>query len=165
MEKRLPPETPHLRAFLRKLAMGAADFDIDDLVQETMNRALRYQNSYDPARPMRQWLFSIGFRVFLDSREHAKRANEQLLSVLGTDADAAASVDLAVPDSTARSDIRPLLAALEEPEREILERTYLLSESIAEVASGMSLAAGTVKSHLHRARKRLAERFEKEDWL
>ncbi len=54
MEERLPPETPHLRAFLRKLAIGATDFDVDDLVQETMNRALRYQNSYDPTRPVRQ---------------------------------------------------------------------------------------------------------------
>lgn len=163
MEERLPPETPHLRAFLRKLAMGAADFDIDDLVQETMNRALRYQSSYDSARPVRQWLFSIGFRVFLDSRERAKRGNEQLMSVLDTDAVAASA--FSTLDGITGSDVRPLLAVLEQPEREILERTYLLSESIAEVASGMNLAQGTVKSHLHRARKRLAERFEKEDWL
>jgi RNA polymerase sigma-70 factor, ECF subfamily len=163
MEERLPPETPHLRAFLRKLAMGAADFDIDDLVQETMNRALRYQSSYDSARPVRQWLFSIGFRVFLDSRERAKRTGEERLSVFGTEA--VADPALSTVDRVTRPDVRPLLAALEEPEREILERTYLRSESIAEVASGVSLAEGTVKSHLHRARKKLAERFEKEDWL
>ena len=66
MEERLPPEAPYLRAFLRKLAAGAADFDIDDLAQETMNRALRYQDSFDAAKPLRQWLLAIGFRVFSD---------------------------------------------------------------------------------------------------
>jgi RNA polymerase sigma-70 factor (ECF subfamily) len=159
MEERLPPETPHVRAFLRKLALGVADFDIDDLVQETMNRALRYQNSYNPARPLRQWLFSIGFRVFLDTRERVKCTPQATTPV---EEIASASSDSGGFEKT---DIGPLLTALEHPEREILERTYLQSQSIAEVARGMSMAQGTVKSHLHRARKRLAARFEREDWL
>jgi len=83
------------------------------------------------------------------------------LSIVGADAAEAPPQ----PGAFTTADVRPLLAALDQPEREILERTYLLSESIAEVAGGMGLAEGTVKSHLHRAHKRLAARFEREDWL
>ena len=162
MEERLPPEAPYLRAFLRKLAAGAADFDIDDLVQETMNRALRYQDSFDAAKPLRQWLLSIGFRVFLDHREQIKRN-----AIVAGEADLAESPasDSQSTSSASRIDIRPILAALEEPERGVMERTYLQSQSIRQVASALQMAEGTVKSHLHRARRRLADRFCVEDWL
>ena len=161
MEERLPPEAPYLRAFLRKLAAGAADFDIDDLVQETMNRALRYQHSFDAAKPLRQWLFAIGFRVFLDHREQSRRT-----SVVGGTFELTATASTPQNESsTARIDIQPLLAALEEPERGVMERTYLQSQSIRQVANELQMAEGTVKSHLHRARQRLAQRFRAEDWL
>jgi|FLOH01.1.fsa_nt_gi RNA polymerase sigma-70 factor, ECF subfamily len=161
MEERLPQETPVLRAFLRKLALGSADFDIDDLVQETMNRALRYQQSYDRTRPLRQWLFAIGFRVFVDSRN-------RLLRVPGAGGTFDGAESVVAPCALAanpHTDIGSLLAALDDPEKGIVERTYLHSKTIAQVAVEMRMAEGTVKSHLHRARKRLADRFEKEDWI
>ncbi|MCP4093379.1 MAG: sigma-70 family RNA polymerase sigma factor [Planctomycetes bacterium] len=54
-----------------------------------------------------------------------------------------------------RIDIRPILAALEEPERGIMERTYLCAHSIRQVAQDLRMAEGTVKSHLHRAHQRI----------
>lgn len=162
MEERLAPEALYLRSFLRKLAVGVAEFDIDDLVQETMNRALRYRDSYDTARPLRQWLFSIGFRVFLDAREHLKRTP----IIAGSSEMEEFAVALpSAGNKGSRIDVRQILAALEEPERGVMERTYLRSQSVREVAQALAMAEGTVKSHLHRARRRLAERFHVEDWL
>jgi RNA polymerase sigma-70 factor (ECF subfamily) len=161
MEDRFSPETPHLRAFLRKLALGAASFDIDDLLQETMNRALRYEHGYDPDRPARQWLNRIAFRVFLDARSKARREPSSVDPLVAAET-VAAPRPMEGPE---RPDVRPLLEALDDPERSVMERTYLQSKSVAEVAAEMRMAVGTVKSHLHRARRRLAQRFDAEDWL
>src|SRR3546814_2330091 len=48
---------PHLRAFARSLT-GSVDL-ADDLVQETVMRALRAQNQYQPQTNLKAWLFTI----------------------------------------------------------------------------------------------------------
>ncbi len=171
MEDRLTPETPQLRAFLAKLAVAAPSLEVDDLLQETMNRALKYSHSLDLGRPIRPWLQSIAFRVFLDARAHAQR-EPQAVDPVEMSERVAAGVGIGGAGSTTaslipamQSEARQLLEALEEPEKSVMELTYLQQKPIADVAAALNLAAGTVKSHLHRARRRLAARFNKEDWL
>jgi RNA polymerase sigma-70 factor, ECF subfamily len=161
VEEQLALETPYLRAFLRKLVVGSADLEVDDLQQETMNRALKYRSSYNPQQPLRPWLQGIAFRVFLDARGRLHRGVEVHLS--SANSELMAEVKALHPSS--RPDVRPLLQALTEPERSIMQLTYLSGKSIPEVATELDLARGTVKSHLHRARLRLAKRFQPEDWL
>src|SRR3546814_17330967 len=48
---------PHLRAFARSLT-GSVDL-ADDLVQETVMRALRAQNQYQPQTKRKAWPFTI----------------------------------------------------------------------------------------------------------
>jgi RNA polymerase sigma-70 factor, ECF subfamily len=159
VEEQLALETPFLRAFLRKLVVGAADLEVDDLQQETMNRALKYRSSYDPQQPLRQWLHGIAFRVFLDARGRRHRGAEVHLSSANSE------LWTEAPPPPSRPDVRPLLQALAEPERSVMQLTYLGCKSIREVAAELDLAPSTVKSHLHRARLRLAQRFQPEDWL
>lgn len=52
-----------------------------------------------------------------------------------------------------------LLGALDEPGRTLLLRFHHDGRSIGELSEELSLPAGTIKSHLHRARRFLAERF------
>ncbi len=158
MESRLPAEIPTLRILLRRLAAGVPGLDPDDLLQETMQRALRYQHAYDPRQPLGAWLHGIGFRVFLEQRERSRRQPRALGE---GDVEVAAGNGHPLPSP----DLRPLLARLEPTEREALERFHLRGESVAEIARAMGAAEGTVKSWLHRARHRLAERACKEDWL
>lgn len=171
MEDRLALETPQLRALLAKLTVAAPSLEIDDLLQETMNRALKYRSSLDLDRPIRPWLQSIAFRVFLDARERGQRQP--------TSVDPAEMAERVLDESRAegsgrsgnplhrqiQGEARQLLEALDEPEKSVMELTYLQQKSVAEVSAALELAAGTVKSHLHRARRRLAARFNKEDWL
>jgi len=161
VEENLAAETPYLRAFLRKLVLGTAGLEVDDLLQETMNRALQYSHTYDSNLPLRPWLQRIAFRTFLDARAKAKRQP----SMLGR----ADALEFVADDATSPPSIQPqlqsMLQALPEIERKVITAFYLQQFSLRDVAVNLRMAEGTVKSHLHRARKRLADRYQVEDWL
>ncbi len=168
LEDRLPAETPHLRAFLCKLAVATPSLEVDDLFQETVNRALKYRHSMDLDRPIRPWLQSIAFRVFVDARNQQKRAPQSVDPVAVAEGIAdpgGVGVGGNGQDRAATAEAFRLLEALEEPERSVMQPTYLQGKPVADVAAELKIAVGTVKSHLHRARRRLAARFRAEDWL
>lgn len=160
MEGKLPEEIPFLRAFLRRLVVGCPNLDLDDLQQQTMDRALRYRDKYDPERSLRPWLQTIGFRVFLDAREASKR--EPFLVQEGEGPEV---VDVGGESASRRQELLRVLNTLPEPQGEVLQRFYLQEQSVQEIAAALRLAAGTVKSHLHRGRKRLADEQDMEAWL
>ncbi|MCR9244791.1 MAG: sigma-70 family RNA polymerase sigma factor [bacterium] len=135
-----------LRAFLRRLAPT----EIDDLHQETLARAWRSRHTFDPTLGSgRSWLLRIGFRAFLDARDRRSQPTDELPDHL-----AASTADPATW-AAARDDAAVLLQRLPPQEREILLRFHRDGESIAGIAVELRIPAGTVKSHLHRARNRL----------
>lgn len=160
MQSRLASELPSLRILLRRLAGSSPALDPEDLVQETMQRAIRYQASYQPAQPLGAWLNGIALRVFLDARARSLREPHSLGA---TDGEVVAAVTGA--PAHALAELPQLLADLPAAEREALERFHLRGESLAEIAQAMNAAEGTVKSWLHRARHRIAAKACAEDWL
>ncbi|MEO6596777.1 MAG: sigma-70 family RNA polymerase sigma factor [Planctomycetota bacterium] len=135
---------PRVRAFLRNLARG----DLDDLVQETMTRAWRSRHTYDAARGTTDaWLMRIAFRAFLDRPRHPDHGPPSPEPVDGG-CDPARRAAL-------REHTAAMLAALSPREREILLRFHRDGESIDQIARATKVPAGTVKSHLHRARNRM----------
>lgn len=168
MDGRLPAEIPALRATLRRLAAGTAGVDADDLLQETMQRALRYRHAYDPAQPLGAWLSGIALRVFLDARARIRsqpRALGEAVAALPDHAPAPRNGQAITGDPLLAADLQRLLALLPRADREALERFHLREQSIADIARDTGEPEGTVKSRLHRARQRLAGLARKEDWL
>ncbi len=53
-------------------------------------------------------------------------------------------------------DVQAALRALPEQQRQVCVLHYLLDQSVEQVAEGLGVSAGTVKTQLHRARKALA---------
>ena len=150
LEERLVGELPSLRAFLARLSSPARRAEVDDLVQETVARVLRLRASYDPERPLGPWLRATALRLLID---HRRKAADSL--PLAFEVEARAISDRAEE----RESLERLLAALEGVERDVLARFHVRGESIAAIAAQLGLPEGTVKSHLHRARRKLAERF------
>lgn len=149
LEERLVGELPALRAFLIRLSGPARRGEVDDLVQETMARALRLQRSYDRERPLGPWLRATALRIWIDQKRWSAPVP------------LAAEVE-AVPSSYGaeeRDSLERLLAALDGIEREVLARFHVRGQTIAAIASELALPEGTVKSHLHRARRKLVGRF------
>jgi RNA polymerase sigma-70 factor (ECF subfamily) len=153
LEDRLLEELPRIRAFVAKLARGAGlANEIDDMVQEVAARALRYRRAFDVERELSPWLHKAALRVFLDHRERSRREVASVHEVQPVDASTPCEARL-----DDREEIERLLAKLSAVERDVLTRFHARGESVREIAERLRLPEGTVKSHLHRARRKLAE--------
>jgi RNA polymerase sigma-70 factor (ECF subfamily) len=148
LEDRILAHEPRLRAFLRKLSGSAQD--TEDLVQETLTRGLRYQGSFDPVGSLPGWLMKTAFRCYLDLRARRRREPGQL----GDAAELVTATDRSPVE--ARDLVSHLLQRLPPVEQDIVLRFHHRQETVAEIAQRLGMPVNTVKSHLHRARRKLA---------
>src|SRR6266581_1241531 len=136
MREAMLTAVPNLRAFAVSLC---GDMDrANDLVQETLLRAWAHQDSFEPGTNMSAWLFTILRNHF--RTEYRKRRRE------GEDADGGYAERLTSPEAQTGhvefGELREALLHLPPDQREAL------------ILVG---AAGTIKSRVNRARKKLAE--------
>ena len=138
-----------LLGFLRRLC--GADADAEDVLQETLAKVWRLRASFDPDGNAEGWLLQAAFRTFCDHRARQRRAVPG--STTEPDALPAPSAPGAVE---LRDEVVRALAALPAIERELLLGFHRDGLSLRELAERHALPVNTVKSHLHRARQRLA---------
>jgi RNA polymerase sigma-70 factor (ECF subfamily) len=142
---------PSLRAFAISLC-GNVD-RADDLVQETLVRALANINSFQPGTNMSAWLFTILRNHFRS--EYRKRRRE----VEDSDGRYAETLK-SQPEQHAQvefTEFRAALAQLPQDQREALVLVGASGFSYEEAAHICGCAVGTIKSRVNRARTRLAE--------
>jgi len=142
---------PSLRAFAISLS-GNVD-RADDLVQETLLRAMANIDSFQPGTNMSAWLFTILRNLFRS--EYRKRRREV------EDADGSYAESLkSQPEQHGRvefEEFRTALAKLPPDQREALLLVGASGFSYEEAAAICECAVGTIKSRVNRARTRLAE--------
>ncbi|MCP3916215.1 MAG: sigma-70 family RNA polymerase sigma factor [bacterium] len=149
--ERLAAERPALLRFLRRLAGRAGGVpDPEDVAQEVLARALAYR-SFDTARALGPWLRTAAVNAFLD---HVARARRRPSTLRVEPPDESPPSRATLDD---REHVALLLARLGPLERELLIGFHREGRSIAELARDHGLPEGTVKSHLSRARRRLAQ--------
>ena len=151
LDRRIVDEIPRVRAFLRRLCSEEAE----DLVQEVAARALRSRDSFRDEGTLRGWLLRTAFRAYLDHRERERRSPIRLGE---HDTELEDEKRPSSPSPELREEVAKLLDRLPAIEKEILERFHREGQSVREIARAISMPEGTVKSHLHRARRRLARR-------
>lgn len=141
-------EIPRLRRYARALTGNVAA--ADDLVQDTLQRALEKWRFWQRERDLRPWLFSIMHNLHVDGRRRDRRVDFR-------DDD-----DLPVPvqradqgDALELRDLERALALLPSDQREVLLLVGLEELSYADVARALKIPQGTVMSRLSRARVRL----------
>ena len=142
------PEIPRLRRYARALT-GRPDA-ADDLVQDTLERALEKWQFWQRERDLRPWLFSIMHNLHVDTCRREGRIEY-------CDDDALPHV-VQRPDQEDALHLRDLdraLALLPLDQREVILLVGLEELSYAEVAAALSVPQGTVMSRLSRARARL----------
>lgn len=142
---------PGLRAFAISLC-GNVD-RADDLVQETLLRALANIDSFQPGTNMSAWLFTILRNHFRS--EYRKRRRE----VEDSDGSYAETLK-SHPEQHGRMEMeefRVALAKLPPDQREALVLVGASGFSYEEAASICQCAVGTIKSRVNRARTRLSE--------
>ena len=142
---------PNLRAFAMSLS-GNADL-ADDLVQETVMRAMANIGLFTPGTNMAAWLFTILRNLFRS--QYRKRRRE----VEDPDGGYLANLKLP-PEQFGRLDFKELieaLAKLPDVQREALLLVAASGFSYDEAAAICDVAVGTIKSRVSRARQLLAE--------
>ncbi|WP_298290794.1 sigma-70 family RNA polymerase sigma factor [Thiomonas sp.] len=145
-------QIPHLRRYARVLTCGRAA-DADDLVQDTLERALAKWGLWRGAGSVRPWLFSIMHNLFADQCAGAARGAGMALDELP---------EPLHPQQPAAQELRlqalQLIDALQRlplPQREVLLLVAVEGMSYAEVARTLGVPQGTVMSRLSRARTQL----------
>jgi len=141
---------PALRRYARALTRDADT--ADDLVQDTLVRALRSEHLFQ-GDEVRSWLYTI--LTNLNRNRLRSLARRPALSPIG-DNDAP---DLAGPEAGGR-DIERALALLVEEQRTALLLVVLEGLSYREVAEVQGVPIGTVMSRLARARVQIKTYLE-----
>jgi RNA polymerase sigma-70 factor (ECF subfamily) len=142
---------PSLRAFAISLS-GNGD-RADDLVQETLLRALANIDSFQPGSNLPAWLFTILRNLFRSDYRKRRREVE--------DADGSYAKTLkSQPGQNAHLEFEEFRTALEklpQDQREALILVGASGFSYEDAAAICGCAVGTIKSRVNRARTRLAE--------
>jgi RNA polymerase sigma-70 factor (ECF subfamily) len=142
---------PRLRAFGISLC-GDVD-QADDLVQETLHRALANINSFQPGTNMLAWLTTILRNLFYTNYRKRRREVED------DDGHYAATLK-SQPEQESKlefDELRAALAKLAPDQREALILVSASGFSYEEAAAICGCAPGTIKSRVNRARSRLAK--------
>jgi RNA polymerase sigma-70 factor (ECF subfamily) len=153
-------EIPRLRryAFVLLRDQVAAD----DMVQDSLERALSRQNLFQPGTNLRAWLFTIMHNLHVNAVIKARRAPPA-----GTTDDIAESHRSAVApsqgDHLMLRDLERALGSLSEDQRTVVLLVGLEGLSYAETASVLEVPVGTVMSRLARGRSRLRSLMNGED--
>jgi RNA polymerase sigma-70 factor (ECF subfamily) len=129
--------------------------DAEDLVQDAFMAALDAIGSFDATRPFAPWFFKIVVNRSLNAVS-ARSTRERHVTVLHLwDNDAAADEADPAESSEIRSRFQTALAALPTHQRLIVELSDIDGRSSTEIGEMMDLPRGTVRWHLHQARKTL----------
>jgi len=147
---------PNLRAFARSL--NSNPDRADDLVQETLMKALKHIDKFEEGTNLRAWLFTILRNTYYS--EVRKRAREV------QDADGALAAQLVSrEEQTGHLEMRDFLrvfAELPSSQREALILVGASGFSYEEAAEICGCAVGTIKSRINRARATLSEKLDAE---
>jgi RNA polymerase sigma-70 factor (ECF subfamily) len=142
--------------FGRAMRMTRSRELAEDLVQDTVERAIRFQDQYKPDTNLRAWVHQILFSVFV-TRCRRSRLERNALATLSTD-----------PCSWTSPDLGPEMQELSPPVKRALDelpagfRTAVVLVDIEEMsykaaAEQLRVPVGTVMSRLHRGRRALAD--------
>jgi RNA polymerase sigma-70 factor, ECF subfamily len=141
---------PGLRAF--GLSLTSRSDKADDLVQETLMKAWKHHESFQQGTNMKAWLYTILRNEFYSQLRKRKREVEDAdgfySSKVAVHAEQDGHLDLA--------DLRIALVKLPEDQREAIILVGASGFSYEEAAEICSVAVGTIKSRVNRARARLA---------
>lgn len=137
---------------LRRLGVHAAD--LEDLCSDVFLTFYRRQADYDPARPLRPWLFGIAYRTAARYRELARHRREVSSQELEA-RDERPGPDEQLAAFEARQLLAQALAELELDRRAVFIMHDIEGCGMAEIAASLEIPLNTGYSRLRLARAQL----------
>jgi RNA polymerase sigma-70 factor (ECF subfamily) len=146
----LEAQLPRLRRYARALTRDPSR--ADDLIQDTVVRALAKRHLYQDGTNLRAWLFT------LMHNQHVNNARRNVREDNALDVDTVAPHLVAVTDPTALRQLRELdeaIGKLAIEQRQVILLIGLEGMSYEETATILNVPIGTVRSRLSRGREAL----------
>jgi len=146
-----------MRAYARSLTRNATD--ADDLVQETLLKALANIDKYTPGTKLRAWLFRIMRNTFLTDVHKRNRERPGIEDCVADQLTVQPQHDMYLRG-------RRLMAAISRlptKYREILILVVMMGESYEDAARICDCAVGTVKSRVNRARRMVIDQLGEDE--
>jgi RNA polymerase sigma-70 factor, ECF subfamily len=152
------------------LRMTRNPSDAEDLVQETMLRAYRSFDRFEPGTNLKAWLFRILTNAYINTYRKRQREPQKVSADEVEDFDFYQELkdhspqfiqtpENIVLDSLVDSDILEAIEELPEQFRLAVVLSDIEGFTYAEMAEIMDVPMGTVMSRLHRGRKALQQRL------
>ena len=149
IEQSVEQHIPRLRRYAR--ALTGERSAADDLVQDTLERALGRLHLWRQGSDLRAWLFTIMHNIHVNqARSRARHQHEALEAE-----PAAEAVRAPEPDWLELRDLDRALARLADEQRVVLLLVGLEQFTYDEAARILNIPIGTVMSRLSRGRERL----------
>ncbi|MCQ0969509.1 sigma-70 family RNA polymerase sigma factor [Paracoccus sp. TK19116] len=146
--------TPSLRAYSRVLCRNRSD--AEDLVQETLLRAIEYAHQYRPGTNLRAWMFKIMRNLFFT--QCRKSARERTGSI--DCASERVSVGPGQEWHMMALEVRGVLDKMPSHYRNTIVLVGALGVSYLDAAELLDCDIGTIKSRMNRARGILRTELE-----
>jgi RNA polymerase sigma-70 factor (ECF subfamily) len=145
--ERLLDEHRH-KVFRMALVMLRDTAKAEDVTQDVFIKLWRALPLYDGRAAVSTWLYTIARNTCLSA---IRADNYRRTSALDE------AVEPSAPSTTQLTlSVEQCLSRLPDVQRQVTTLFYMQERSVADVAAMLDLPEGTVKSHLHRARRALA---------
>ncbi|MBB3965393.1 sigma-70 family RNA polymerase sigma factor [Rhizobium metallidurans] len=141
---------PALNSFAR--TFHRSQTDVDDLVQETLTRALGNIDKFRPGSNLKSWLFTIMRNLFCSRFRIGKREMVGLEECVSDAGSVAADQEWRIRGH----ELERACGGLKEPFKSAFEFVFIDGRTYEEAAEHFHGATGTVKSRVNRARQRIA---------
>ena len=144
---------PRLRRFARSLTANPSD--ADDLVQDTVERALKRLSTFEAGTRLDSWMYKIAQNLWIDRRRSAQvrtavSGDGQIEHVAGPGGVAAAEAHIEV------GRLGRAMAALPDEQRAAVSLVLIEGLSYRDAATVLGVPQGTLTSRLARGRAALA---------
>ena len=136
---------------LRRLGVRTAD--LEDVTHDVFMVVHRKWDDFDPARPVRPWLFGIALRVASDYRRSARVQRERVTDDVDREAHGP-STEEQVEQARRRALVITALDALSDEQRVVFVRHELEGAAMPEIATEAGIPINTAYSRLRLARER-----------
>lgn len=157
MEELIRHHQASLYAFM--LRMTGRPEVAEDVVQEAFVRVLKNLDRFDSRFRFSTWVFTIAKRLYMNQlQKHAPAFESEVVESWQGRGHAPEHklMDAEVRDN-ARQAIEYAMDSLNEQQREIVILFHRQNWPISSIAEHLDMPEGTIKSHLHRARKRMKQ--------
>jgi RNA polymerase sigma-70 factor (ECF subfamily) len=134
----------------------------EDIVQDAFVRVLTNLERFDPRFRFSTWLFTIAKRLLMNAaQKHRPVYDSDVVGAWSGNGEEPETPTIQRETQThARQAIDGALAELGEDQRQIIILFHQQEWPISQIAAYMNMPEGTVKSHLHRGRRKMKKLFE-----